>query len=124
DNEIRVEYMGASVRHAIHVKYVIAGALAGLGGALTAMTVGHIDPDLAYWTTSGEFIFVAILSGTGSVIAPFLGAFVFEIIRTYAYQYSPNTWQLVVGSALLIVIVFLPAGLWSVFGHLRRRGSS
>lgn len=124
DNEIRVEYMGASVRHAIHVKYVIAGALAGVGGALTAMTVGHIDPDLAYWTTSGEFIFVAILSGTGSVIAPFLGAFVFEIIRTYAYQYSPNTWQLVVGSALLIVIVFLPAGLWSVFGHLRRRGSS
>ena len=124
DNEIRVEYMGASVRHAIHVKYVIAGALAGLGGALTAMTVGHIDPDLAYWTTSGEFVFVTILSGTGSVIAPFLGSLVFEVIRTYAYQYSPNTWQLVVGSALLIVIVFLPSGLWSVFWYLRRRGSS
>jgi ABC-type branched-subunit amino acid transport system permease subunit len=123
DNEIRVEYMGASVRHAVHVKYVIAGALAGLGGALTAMTVGHIDPDLAYWTTSGEFIFVAILSGTGSVIAPFLGSLVFEIIRTYAYQYSPNTWQLVVGSALLIVIVFFPAGLWSVFGYTGRRGT-
>ena len=123
DNEIRVEYMGASVRHAIHIKYVIAGALAGLGGALTAMTVGHIDPDLAYWTTSGEFIFVAILSGTGSVIAPFLGSLAFEVIRTYAYQYSPNTWQLVVGSALLIVIIFLPSGLWSVFWYLRRRGS-
>ncbi|HYN15701.1 MAG TPA: branched-chain amino acid ABC transporter permease [Terriglobales bacterium] len=121
DNEIRVEYMGASVRNAIHVKYVIAGALAGLGGALVAMTVGHIDPEMAYWTTSGEFIFVTILSGTGSVIAPFLGSFVFEIIRTYAYQYSPNTWQLVLGSALLLVIVFLPAGLWSAFTYLRRR---
>jgi ABC-type branched-subunit amino acid transport system permease subunit len=121
DNEIRVEYMGASVRNAIHMKYVIAGALAGLGGALVAMTVGHIDPEMAYWTTSGEFIFVAILSGTGSVIAPFLGSFVFEIIRTYAYQYSPNTWQLVLGSALLLVIVFLPAGLWSAFSYIRRR---
>jgi branched-chain amino acid transport system permease protein len=123
DNEIRVEYMGASVRRAVHVKYVIAGGLAGLGGALAAMTVGHIDPDLAYWTTSGEFIFVAILSGIGSVIAPFLGSLAFEIIRTYAYQYSPNTWQLVVGSALLIVIIFFPAGLWSAFGYLRRRGA-
>jgi branched-chain amino acid transport system permease protein len=123
DNEIRVEYMGASVRNAVHIKYVIAGALAGLGGALVALTVGHIDPDLSYWTTSGEFIFVAILSGTASVIAPFFGSLVFEIIRTYAYQYSPNTWQLVVGSALLIVIVFFPAGLWSVFGYLRRRGA-
>jgi ABC-type branched-subunit amino acid transport system permease subunit len=121
DNEIRVEYMGASVWHAIYVNYLIAGALAGLGGALTALTVGHIDPEMAYWTTSGEFIFVAILSGTGSVIAPFLGSLVFEVIRTYAYQHSPNTWELVVGSAMLLVIVFLPSGLWSVFSYRRRR---
>jgi len=121
DNEIRVEYMGASVRSAIHTKYVLAGALAGLGGAVTALTIGHIDPEMAYWTTSGEFVFVAILGGTGSVIAPFLGAIIFEFIRTYAYQYSPNTWQLVLGTAMLLVIIFLPAGLWSVFGRFRRR---
>jgi len=58
------------------------------------------------------------------VIAPFLGSVVFEVIRTYAYQYSPNSWQLVVGTALLLVIIFLPSGLWSVFGYLRRRGSA
>jgi ABC-type branched-subunit amino acid transport system permease subunit len=115
DNELRVEYMGASVRRAIHVKYVIAATLAGFGGALTAMTVGHIDPEMAYWTTSGEFVFITILGGTGSVLAPFLGALIFESIRSFAYEYSPNTWQMVLGSALLLVIIFLPAGLWSVF---------
>jgi branched-chain amino acid transport system permease protein len=118
DNEIRVEYMGASARHAIHVNYVIAAALAGLGGALAATTVGHIDPEMAYWTTSGEFIFITILAGTGSVIAPFLGALIFGIIQTEAFDISPNTWQMVLGSALLVVIVFLPSGLWSLF---RRR---
>jgi branched-chain amino acid transport system permease protein len=118
DNEIRVEYMGASARHAIHVKYVIAAALAGLGGGLAATTVGHIDPEMAYWTTSGEFIFITILAGTGSVIAPFLGALIFGIIQTVAFDISPNTWQMVLGSALLVVIVFLPSGLWSLF---RRR---
>jgi branched-chain amino acid transport system permease protein len=121
DNEIRVEYMGASVRNAIHTKYVIAGALAGLGGALTAMTIGHIDPEMAYWTTSGEFVFVALLGGTGSVMAPFLGAILFEIIRTYAYRYFPNTWQMALGSTMLLVIIFLPAGLWSAFTYRRRR---
>ena len=118
DNEIRVEYMGASARHAIHVKYVIAAALAGLGGALAATTVGHIDPEMAYWTTSGEFIFITILAGTGSVIAPFLGALIFGIIQTVAFDISPNTWQMVLGTSLLVVIVFLPHGLWSLF---RRR---
>ena len=119
DNEIRVEYMGASARRAIHVKYVIAAALAGLGGVIAATTVGHIDPEMAYWTTSGEFIFITILAGTGSVIAPFLGALIFGIIQTVAFNISPNTWQMVLGASLLAVIVFLPNGLWSLFRRRR-----
>jgi len=117
DNEIRVEYMGASARHAIHVKYVIAATLAGIGGALAATTVGHIDPEMAYWTTSGEFIFVTILAGTGNVIAPFLGALIFGAIHTVAYDLSPNTWQMSLGAALLVLIVFLPDGVWSLFAR-------
>jgi branched-chain amino acid transport system permease protein len=121
DNEIRVEYMGASVRYAIHVNYVIAAALAGAGGALAATTVGHIDPEMSYWTTSGEFVFIAILSGTGSVVAPFLGALIFGAIRTVAFDLSPNTWQMSMGLVLLAAIVFLPDGLWSLF--TRRKAS-
>jgi branched-chain amino acid transport system permease protein len=119
DNELRLEYMGASARNVVHLNLVIAAALAGAGGAITALTVGHIDPETAYWTTSGEFVFVAILSGTGSVAAPFLGAVLLELLRSFAYEHAPNTWQLVVGSAMLAVILFLPEGLWSLF--LRRR---
>ncbi len=118
DNEIRVEYMGASARRAVHVKYVIAAVLAGVGGALAATTVGHIDPEMAFWTTSGEFIFITILAGTGSVVAPFAGALIYGVIHTTAYDLSPNTWQMSLGLALLLIIVFLPEGLWSVF---RRR---
>ncbi|HZM45018.1 MAG TPA: branched-chain amino acid ABC transporter permease [Burkholderiales bacterium] len=117
DNEIRVEYMGASVRYTIHVKYVIAATLAGAGGALAATTVGHIDPEMGYWTTSGEFVFVTILAGTGSVLAPFLGALLFSAIHTIAYDVSPHTWQMSLGAALLLVIVFLPGGLWSLFAR-------
>ena len=117
DNEIRVEYMGASARSAIHVKYVIAAVLAGVGGALAATNVGHIDPEMAYWTTSGEFIFITILAGTGNVIAPFAGALIFGVIHTMAYDLSPNTWQMSLGTALLALIVFLPNGLWSLFAR-------
>ena len=123
DNEIRVEYMGASARRAIHVIYVIAALLAGIGGGLAASTVGHIDPEMAYWTTSGEFIFITILSGTGSVVAPFIGAFIFGAIHSAAYDLSPNTWQMSLGTALLLLIVFLPDGLWSLFTRKAWRSS-
>ncbi len=120
DNELRVEYMGASVRNTIHINYVMSAVLAGLGGALAAVSVGHIDPEMSYWTTSGEFVFVAILAGTGNVLAPFLGAFIFETIRSFAYEYSPNTWQMALGITMLIVIMFLPGGLWSLFTRMRK----
>jgi len=123
DNEIRVEYMGASARRAVHVKYVIAAVLAGIGGALAATTVGHIDPDMAYWTSSGEFIFIAILAGTGNVLAPFVGALIYGAIHTMAYDLSPHTWQMSLGVALLVLIVFLPQGVWSLAGRLRARRS-
>lgn len=117
DNEIRVEYMGGSARYAIHVIYVIGAALAGVAGALVGAAVGHIDPEMAYWTQSGEFVFIAILAGTGSVLAPFLGAIIFGAIHSFAFDFSPNTWQMVLGTALLLIIIFLPNGLWSLFGR-------
>ena len=50
--------------------------------------VGHVTPDLAYWTTSGEFVFVALLGGTSSVLAPVLGSVVFEFVRYYAFNFA------------------------------------
>ena len=121
DNELRVEYMGASVQHAVHVNYTIAGLLGGIGGALAALTVGHIDPDsMAYWTVSGELVFIAVLSGTTSVVAPFLAALVFETVRMLAHDYSPNTWQMTLGTVMLVLILFLPGGLASLLMRRKR----
>ncbi|MDF3009838.1 MAG: transporter permease [Burkholderiales bacterium] len=114
DNELRVEYLGASVYRVVYVNYIVAGALAGLGGAFAALAVGHVDPETAYWTTSGEFVFIAILGGTGNVLAPFLAAIIFEALRTVANQYAPNVWQMALGVAMLAIILFLPGGLWTL----------
>ena len=122
ENEVRVDYLGASPRRAIHTKYVIAASVSGMGGVLTALLIGHVTPeDFVYWTKSGEFVFVAILSGTGNVAAPFIGSMIFELVRTYALQYAPNFWQMLLGGTLLAVILFLPGGLWSVARLLRGR---
>jgi branched-chain amino acid transport system permease protein len=84
------------------------------------MVVGHVDPNMAYWTTSGGFVFVTVLAGTASVAAAFVGSFVFELVRTIAFDIMPGTWQIILGSALLLTILFLPEGLGSFFIRLRR----
>ena len=119
DNEIRVEYLGYSVSEAIHGKYVMSAALAGLGGGFLAISLGQVDPDsMVNWTVSGELVFVTILSGPGSVAAPFIGSLIFELIRTDAFELMPHAWQLTVGATLLIIIFFLPDGVWSLITRL------
>jgi branched-chain amino acid transport system permease protein len=121
DNEIRVEFLGISVTRLIHLKLVAAGILAGIGGALAALSVAHVDPNMSYWTTSGGFVFVTILAGSGSVAATFVASFVFELVRSIAVDIMPGTWQLILGSVLLLTILFLPEGLSSVLPRLMRR---
>ena len=122
ENEIRVEYLGYSAEKAIHVKYVISGILAGLGGVIMAITIGHVDPDsMVYWPVSGDFVFITILSGTGNVCATFIGALVYELLRTYAFEFAPEIWQFILGGALLLIIMFLPNGLWSLRSEWKSR---
>ncbi|RMG59477.1 MAG: branched-chain amino acid ABC transporter permease [Deltaproteobacteria bacterium] len=113
-NEIRLEYLSLSARALVFLKYILAGVLASVGGALIAYISGHVDPELAYWTTSGEFVFIALLGGTGHVLAPLAGGVVFEVIRSYAFDLAPSLWQMVLGVILLLMIIFMPEGLWSL----------
>jgi branched-chain amino acid transport system permease protein len=121
DNEIRVEFLGISVDRLIHLKLVISGVLAGIGGALAALAIQHVDPQMAYWTTSGGFVFVTILAGAGSVAAAFVGSLVFELVRSIAVDLLPGAWQLILGAVLLLTILFLPEGLGSLVTRLRRK---
>jgi branched-chain amino acid transport system permease protein len=120
DSEIRLEFLGVSVNRLIHLNLVIAGTLAGIGGALAAFAIEHVDPDMAYWTTSGGFVFVTILAGSRFVAAAFLGSLLFELLRSIAYDIFPGTWQMFLGSTLLLIILFLPEGVGSLFQRVRR----
>ena len=114
ENELRVEYLGASVTRVMAANFILAAFLGGAGGALAIMALGHIEPNFSYWTTSGEFVFVAILAGHYSVIAAFAASLILELVRSFSSSYFPNTWQMALGIFLLVVIRFFPRGLGSL----------
>ena len=113
-NEVRLEYLGISAYRVMFVAHVSAAGLAGLGGGLVALSTGHVTPDLAYWSLSAEFVFVAVLGGTANVVGALIGAVSFELIRSYASIYAGNAWQLILGTVLVFVVLFAPQGLWGV----------
>ena len=120
ENELRIEYLGASVNSAISVAYIFAAALGGAGGVIAALAIGHVDPEYSFWTTSGEFVFVGILSGFYSVGAVFVSSVILELVRSFSNLYFPTTWQMSLGIFLLIVIFLLPNGLGSLLSKRDR----
>ena len=121
ENEIRSSYLGISINKQIHKIYIFSSTLAALGGGLMVILIGHITPeDTAYWTRSGEFVFVAILSGSLNVFAPLIGSLFFEFIRSYALFYFPNTWQMIIGVILILGILYLPEGIGSIFNKRKK----
>ncbi len=113
-NETRLEYLGISGRQVLYVGHVFSAALAGLGGAIAAMGTGHVTPEMAYWSRSAEFVFIAVLGGIGNVLGALLGAVSFEAVRSTASAYAANSWQLIMGAVLVAIVLFAPTGLFGL----------
>ena len=121
-NETRLEYLGVSARAVLLRGYVISAFLAGLGGVLVAIAQQIATPEFAFWTKSGEFVFIAVLGGSFGAAGAFAGSAVFEFVRFFAAAKLANAWQLILGVVLIAIIMFAPGG---VIGLLRgRRGGA
>jgi ABC-type branched-subunit amino acid transport system permease subunit len=119
-NETRLEYLGISAKHVFWMGYLFSGFLAGLGGSLFALAQGLVTPEMGYWVRSGEFVFIAILGGSGHAIGAYLGAFIFEFVRFYAAALLTGAWQLTLGSVLLLIIFMAPEGLVGILARRRK----
>jgi branched-chain amino acid transport system permease protein len=113
--ETRLEFAGLSPRRVLLLAYVLSAGLAGAGGVIIACATRHVTPLLAYWTASGELVFIAILGGAGSVLGPVLGAVTFELVRVYASALFAGTWHMILGAVLLGIILFAARGLWGIY---------
>lgn len=120
-NEVRLEYLGIPVWAVLLIAYVVSAALAGLGGAIAGFAIGRVVPDFAFWTASGHLLLVAVLGGIGGVPGAFIGALFLELLHTAAVTVT-DAWNLIVGAALIVVIMFMPKGLYGLLA--REEGSA
>jgi branched-chain amino acid transport system permease protein len=127
-NEHRMRSLGyATFRYKLAC-FVFAGALAGLAGYLSAIQFGVVNPDMLGWHLSGQVMMMVILGGMGTLTGPALGAaammlveIVFQSLPTVGDVNVGKHWQLLMGSFIVVVALFLPNGLLGLFARLARR---
>lgn len=119
DNPLKAESLGVSVPRHRWYAFMISAVYAAAGGALLAPPTGNVDPTLAYWTHSGNVVFMVLLGGFSSFFGPLLGAFAFIFLQDTVMSVFPY-WRLIFGAVLAFIVIFAPGGLMGLF--TRRRG--
>ena len=118
DNPTKAEALGVSVTRYRWYAFVISAVFAAVGGALLGPPTGNVDPTLAYWTHSGNLVFMVLLGGFASFFGPVLGAFVFIFLQDTVMSVVPY-WRLVFGAILAAIVIFAPGGLMGFLGRPR-----
>ena len=118
DNPLKAESLGVSVPRFRWYAFMISAVYAAVGGALLATPTGNVDPTLAYWTHSGNIVFMVLLGGFASFFGPLLGAFVFIFLQDTVMSVFPY-WRLVFGAVLAVLVIFAPGGLMGLFARRR-----
>lgn len=110
ENETRALALGYPVFRFQLVAFVVAGALAGLAGALMAHHTQYASPNLLAWQQSGHLMMMVILGGVGQFWGGVLGAVVLSLVEEVLQDLTIH-WQLGVGLILLFIVLFAPKGL-------------
>lgn len=120
ENPRKAEYLGVSVHRFRLYAFLISAFYCGIGGALLAIPTGLADPELAYWTHSGNMIFMMVLGGFANFFGPILGAFSFILLQDQLMS-ATQYWRFFMGAVLLLMVVLFPRGLMGLASDLGAR---
>ncbi|MGB7543789.1 MAG: branched-chain amino acid ABC transporter permease [Burkholderiales bacterium] len=117
-NEHRMQSLGYPTFRYKLACFVIAGAIAGIAGYLSAVQFGVVNPEMAGWHLSAAVMMMVILGGMGTLIGPVVGAAAWMLLEL-AFQGLPRVggvdlgkhWQLFMGLFIVLATLWLPKGL-------------
>ena len=111
-DQLRIAAMGASSHSVLMRMYVISGAVAGIGGALSAISTQVVGLDSLSFTLSAEVLVMLVLGGAGSLYGAVIGTVVFMLFEDTLSAANPFHWLTIVGALLIAVVLFAPKGLY------------
>ena len=111
DDDLRARMIGVSVYARLVIMYGVSGSVAGIGGALTAITAGVVGLDSVGFERSAEALVMLALGGAGHLWGAVIGAVLFQVFEHVVSAANPFHWMTMIGLLLIAIVVLAPHGL-------------
>ena len=118
-NPRRTASLGYPVHQAQLAAFVLAGAIAGIAGALFGMLYRIMPIDSVHWVSSAYVVFMVLIGGTRSMLGPVIGAAIFIWLQGL-FSLVWARWPLLLGLFVIVVMLFLPGGVLDLADRLRQ----
>lgn len=121
DGENRVRFLGYSPAPYKILVFVIAGAFAGIAGALHTLHMGMISPAMVGVIPSIEMVVWVAVGGRTSLYGALIGTVVVNLAKDRISSDWPAAWPYLMGLVYIVVVIAMPRGLSGVLSGARDR---
>jgi branched-chain amino acid transport system permease protein len=111
EDPIRIRAMGSNVFPVLLKMFVISGSVAGIGGALAAISTQVVGLDSVSFELSANSLVMLVLGGLGTLYGALVGTVIFMGFEHVVSAINPFHWMTMVGALLIGVVLAAPGGL-------------
>lgn len=124
-DEERAQTLGVNTRRAKIAGFVLSAFFAGALGAAMAVRWTYIEPNSVFNPFIGfQTVLIAMVGGAHTLIGPLLSSVVFSVLTEFLRLQFPYAFLIVLGLLLILLVLYLPGGLASVWPLARARMAS
>jgi branched-chain amino acid transport system permease protein len=110
-NEDKLKFLGYSNYSVRLLAFIIANTTTALAGALYAVYLGFVSPEMSSPSRAADPVVVAILGGVGTLFGPIVGALAYTGMKDVISKYIGN-WELIIGFLLVFIMLAGEKGIW------------
>jgi branched-chain amino acid transport system permease protein len=118
DSPLRGEAIGINGKRIQWTAFVIAGTVAGVGGALFAYLKGSVFPDVVGISLSVDALVMVLLGGVETISGAVVGAIVYKVLNIWLVSHTDWS-KLVLGGFIVLIVVAFPKGIVGVIETIR-----
>jgi urea transport system permease protein len=111
DNDLRAEFMGYNVANYRIFVFCVSAFMAATAGAMYAVWVGIISFLDTGPVLSIQAVIWTAVGGRGTIIGPFVGAFLVNGAEFFLSGTLAQWWQIIVGALFIFVVLVLRDGI-------------
>ena len=110
-NEDKLEFIGYSNYSVRLLAFLIANTTTAFAGALYAVYLGFVSPEITSPHRAPDPVVVTILGGTGTLYGPIIGAVAYTGMKDVISKMIGN-WELFIGFLLVFIMLAGEKGIW------------